>query len=54
MNFLTALNFSAQNMATKKFRLTLTVLASSTKIIGVALILSLSNEFKESSQKKGK
>ncbi|MDR3156430.1 MAG: ATP-binding cassette domain-containing protein [Lactobacillales bacterium] len=54
MNFLTALKLSARNMATKKFRLTLTVLASSIGIIGVAIVLSLSNGFNEFSQKEQK
>lgn len=52
MNFLTALNLSARNASTRKFRLILTVIASSIGIIGVALILSLANGFKEFSQKQ--
>ena len=45
MSFLTALKLSGRNIATKKWRTTLTALASSIGIIGIALILSLSNGF---------
>ena len=46
MSFFTALNLSARNIATKKWRTTLTAFASSIGIIGIALILSLSSGFK--------
>ena len=46
MNFLTALNLSFNNIKTKKGRTILTSFASSIGIIGIALILSLSNGFK--------
>ena len=45
MNFLTALNLSFNNIKTKKGRTILTSFASSIGIIGIALILSLSNGF---------
>ena len=43
MNFLTALNLSFNNIKTKKGRTAITAFASSIGIIGIALILSLSN-----------
>lgn len=46
MNFITALNLSFNNIKTKKGRTALTAFASSIGIIGIALILSLSNGFK--------
>ena len=46
MNFLTALKLSFNNIRTKKGRTALTAFASSIGIIGIALILSLSNGFK--------
>jgi len=46
MSFLTALNLSFNNIKTKKGRTALTAFASSIGIIGIALILSLSNGFK--------
>jgi len=45
MSFQTALNISAHNIMTKKGRTILTSIASSFGIIGVALVLSLSNGF---------
>ncbi|GHU83137.1 sulfate ABC transporter ATP-binding protein [Clostridia bacterium] len=45
MSFFTALNLSARNILTKKWRTALTAFASSIGIIGIALILSLSNGF---------
>lgn len=45
MNFWTALKLSFKNILTKKWRTALTAFASSIGIIGVALILSLSNGF---------
>lgn len=45
MSFLTALKLSANNINTKKGRTLLTALASSIGIIGIAIILSLSNGF---------
>lgn len=45
MSFLTALNLSFNNITTKKGRTLLTAFASSIGIIGIALILSLSNGF---------
>ena len=45
MNFFTALKLSAMNIKTKKWRTLLTAFASSIGIIGIALILSLSNGF---------
>ena len=46
MSFLTALNLSFNNIKTKKGRTAITAFASSIGIIGIALILSLSNGFK--------
>ena len=43
MSFLTALNLSMRNLLTKKGRTVLTAFAGSIGIIGIALILSLSN-----------
>jgi len=55
MSFFTALKLSGKNIATKKWRTALTAFASSIGIIGIALIMSLSNglqhhidEFEES------
>lgn len=45
MSFLTALKLFGKNIATKKWRTGLTAFASSIGIIGIALILSLSNGF---------
>ena len=45
MNFITALKLSFNNIITKKGRTLLTAFASSIGIIGIALILSLSNGF---------
>jgi len=45
MNFITALHLSLNNIRTKKGRTILTAFASSIGIIGIALILSLSNGF---------
>ncbi|MDO5521658.1 MAG: ATP-binding cassette domain-containing protein [bacterium] len=45
MNFLTALKLSGKNISTKKWRTILTAFGSSIGIIGIALILSLSNGF---------
>ena len=45
MSFFTALNLSFNNIRTKKGRTILTAFASSIGIIGIALILSLSNGF---------
>lgn len=45
MSFLTALKLSLQNLRTKKARTILTSIAGSIGIIGVALILALSNGF---------
>ena len=45
MNFLTALKISFNNIKTKKGRTILTAFASSIGIIGIALVLSLSNGF---------
>ncbi|MCJ7690092.1 MAG: ABC transporter ATP-binding protein, partial [Clostridiaceae bacterium] len=45
MNFVTALKLSGTNIKTKKGRTLLTAFASSIGIIGIALILSLSNGF---------
>lgn len=47
MSFLTALNLSFNNIKTKKGRTILTAFASSIGIIGIALILSLSNGFQK-------
>lgn len=46
MSFLTALNLSFNNIKTKKGRTALTAFAASIGIIGIALILALSNGFK--------
>ena len=46
MSFFTALNLSFNNIKTKKGRTFLTAFASSIGIIGIALILALSNGFK--------
>mgnify|MGYP002621879825 CR=1 FL=1 len=46
MNYLTALKLSFNNIKTKKGRTFITAFASSIGIIGIALILSLSNGFK--------
>jgi putative ABC transport system permease protein len=43
MNYFTALKLSGKNISTKKWRTALTAFASSIGIIGIALILSLSN-----------
>ncbi|WP_234118161.1 ABC transporter ATP-binding protein/permease [Clostridium hydrogenum] len=45
MSFFTALKLSGKNIMTKKWRTGLTAFASSIGIIGIALILSLSNGF---------
>ncbi|BCN28923.1 ABC transporter ATP-binding protein/permease [Anaeromicropila herbilytica] len=45
MNYLTALKLSAKNITTKKWRTAITAVASSIGIIGVAIVLSLSNGF---------
>lgn len=45
MGFLTALKLSGKNIVTKKWRTILTSFASSIGIIGIALVLSLSNGF---------
>jgi putative ABC transport system permease protein len=45
MNFLTALKLSFNNLRTKKLRTVITALASSVGIIGVGLVLSISNGF---------
>lgn len=45
MSFLTALKLSGRNIITKKWRTSITAFASSVGIIGVALILALSNGF---------
>ncbi|ASA19727.1 ABC transporter ATP-binding protein/permease [Paenibacillus donghaensis] len=45
MSFFTALKLSGKNISTKKWRTGLTAFASSIGIIGIALILSLSNGF---------
>lgn len=45
MSFVTALKLSFRNITTKKWRTALTAFASSIGIIGVALVLSLSNGF---------
>ncbi|NLT35842.1 MAG: ABC transporter ATP-binding protein/permease [Gaiellales bacterium] len=47
MSFLTALKLSGKNIATKKWRTALTAFAASIGIIGIALILSLSNGFRD-------
>ncbi|MFZ7102050.1 MAG: ATP-binding cassette domain-containing protein [Peptococcaceae bacterium] len=55
MNFGTALKLSGKNIITKKWRTALTAFASSIGIIGIALVLSLSNGFDKqiSSYEKG-
>lgn len=45
MSFGTAIKISSRNIATKKWRTALTAVASSIGIVGIALILSLSNGF---------
>ncbi|UQZ32670.1 sulfate ABC transporter ATP-binding protein [Paenibacillus sp. PK3_47] len=45
MSYFTALKLSGKNISTKKWRTALTAFASSIGIIGIALILSLSNGF---------
>lgn len=45
MNFFTALALSARNLVTKKLRTFLTIFAGSIGIIGIALVLSISNGF---------
>ena len=47
MNFFTALSLSFNNIRTKKGRTSLTAFAASIGIIGIALILSLSNGFQQ-------
>ena len=51
MSFITALNLSLRNIITKKGRTLLTAFASSVGIIGIALILSLSNGFDKQIEK---
>ena len=51
MSFVTALNLSLRNIITKKGRTLLTAFASSIGIIGIALILSLSNGFDKQIEK---
>lgn len=51
MSFITALNLSLRNIITKKGRTLLTAFASSIGIIGIALILSLSNGFDKQIEK---
>ena len=46
MSFATAINISSRNLLTKKGRTTLTSIAGSFGIIGIALILAVSNGFK--------
>ncbi|NLZ24926.1 MAG: ABC transporter ATP-binding protein, partial [Clostridiales bacterium] len=45
MSLFTALSLSARNLVTKKFRTSLTTFAGSIGIIGIALVLSISNGF---------
>ncbi len=45
MSFFTALKLSFNNLKTKKFRTTITAIAASIGIIGVGLVLSISNGF---------
>lgn len=45
MSLWTALSLSARNLVTKKFRTTLTTIAGSIGIIGIALVLAISNGF---------
>lgn len=47
MNFFTALGISLRNLLTKKGRTTLTSIAASFGIIGVALVLAMSNGFSQ-------
>lgn len=47
MSFLTAIKLSFNNLRTKKFRTIITALASSVGIIGVGLVLSISNGFNQ-------
>lgn len=47
MNFFTAIKLSFNNLRTKKFRTIITALASSVGIIGVGLVLSISNGFNQ-------
>lgn len=47
MNYFTALKLSGKNIATKKWRTSLTAFAASIGIIGIALILSLSSGFQK-------
>ncbi|NLE73791.1 MAG: ATP-binding cassette domain-containing protein [Actinobacteria bacterium] len=47
MSFLTALNLSGRNIATKKWRTALTAFAASIGIVGIALILALSSGFRD-------
>ena len=47
MDFFTALKLSFNNLKTKKFRTIITALASSIGIIGVGLVLSISNGFSQ-------
>lgn len=47
MKFITALKLSGKNIATKKWRTILTAIGSSIGIIGIALVLSLSNGFNQ-------
>ncbi len=51
MSFITALSLSLRNIITKKGRTLLTAFASSIGIIGIALILSLSNGFDKQIEK---
>ncbi|ERJ12854.1 ABC transporter ATP-binding protein/permease [Haloplasma contractile] len=48
MSFFTALNLSFNNLRTKKWRTLITAFAGSIGIIGIALVLSISNGFNES------
>ena len=45
MSFFTALSLSARNLMTKKMRTALTTIAGSIGIVGIALVLSLTNGF---------
>lgn len=47
MSFFTAMKLSFNNLRTKKFRTIITALASSVGIIGVGLVLSISNGFNQ-------
>ncbi len=51
MNYLTALSLSLNNIKTKKARTLLTAFASSIGIIGIAIILSISNGFNKKIEK---